>query len=46
MKTIVKKIGGSYVLVLSRDIRKIYNLNLGDVVDIELTKEDENGNES
>ena len=39
MKKIIKKWGDSYVIGLSSEDVKIYDLKEGDVVDIELTKE-------
>jgi hypothetical protein len=39
MKKIVKKYGNSFVILLDTEDIKIYKLNEGDVVNIELIKE-------
>lgn len=40
MKKIIKKWGSSNVIILSAEDMKIYKLKEGDVVDIELCKEE------
>jgi antitoxin component of MazEF toxin-antitoxin module len=46
MKKIVKKWGDSFVVILSREDMKIYNLKEGDILDIEFCKEVKDGRKS
>ncbi len=39
MKKIVKKYGNSNVITLDAEDMKIYNLKVGDIIDIEIKKE-------
>jgi len=38
MKKIIKKFGGSVVIILNKEDQFIYNLQEGDIVDVELCK--------